>query len=64
MKFETLRRRTVAVVQVPKGSEPVYYSRGVPYVRHGTESLPAVPSEVNVLVRSHFERKEASKKLI
>lgn len=36
----------VLVVLVPRGSQPVYYSSNVPYVRHLTEARPAEPHEV------------------
>lgn len=52
----------IAVIEVPKGPEPVYYTRsGVPYIRHGSISRPALPQEVNEIIRSHFERREANR---
>ena len=44
----------VLIVGVPKGSEPIYYSNGKPYVRHLTDSRPAEPHEVVDAVRSTF----------
>jgi ATP-dependent DNA helicase RecG len=41
----------VLVVTVPKGSEPVYYAQGKPYLRHITTSRPAEPHEVVDLVK-------------
>jgi hypothetical protein len=44
----------VLVVTVPKGSEPLYYSQGKPYLRHLTTSRPAEPHEVIALVKRHL----------
>ena len=44
--------RTVLVLSIPKGTQPVYYSHGVPYLRHLTESRRAEPHEVVELVRA------------
>ena len=61
VRFEIIKRRCIAVVEVPKGPEPVYYTTsGIPYVRHGSLSRPALPQEVNELVRRHVERQSAS----
>ena len=43
--------KAVIVIFVPKGSQPIYYSNGKPYVRHITESRPAEPHEVVDLIR-------------
>lgn len=57
VRFEIVSRRTIAVIEVPKGPEPVYYTNsGVPYVRHGSLSRPALPQEVNERVRTYLER--------
>ena len=49
--------KDIAVVEVPKGPEAVYYTKsGVPYVRHGSMSRPALPQEVNELVKRYLER--------
>ncbi len=45
----------VLVVTVPKGSEPIYYSQGKPYLRHITTSRPAEPHEVIDFVKKHLE---------
>ncbi len=42
----------VLVLVVPKGSQPVYYSRNIPYLRHMTESRSAEPHEVVELVQA------------
>lgn len=42
---------TVLVLSVPKGSQPLYSSNQIPYVRHLTSSRPAEPHEVIDLVR-------------
>ena len=49
--FESARVVVVAVISVPKGTQPVYYYNGVPYLRHLTESRPAQPHEVIELIR-------------
>ncbi len=41
-------------IDVPRGSEPVYYCNNVPYLRHLTEARPAEPHEVVELVRAWF----------
>jgi hypothetical protein len=46
--------KTVLVMTVPKGSEPVYYSQSKPYLRHVTSSRPAEPHEVVELVKNHL----------
>ena len=33
-------------IEVPRGTQPVYYSRNTPYVRHLSQSRPAEPHEV------------------
>jgi len=43
--------KSVIVIFVPKGSQPIYYSNDKPYVRHITESRPADPHEVIDLIR-------------
>ena len=51
----------IAVIEIPKGPEPVYYTRnGVPYIRHGSMSRPALPQEVNELIKRHLERTAAN----
>lgn len=44
----------VLALTVPKGSEPVYYTQGRPYLRHITTSRPADPHEVVELVRQYL----------
>lgn len=44
--------RTVLVLTIPKGSQPIYYANGVPYLRHITSSRPAEPHEVIELIQS------------
>ncbi len=46
--------RIVLAVNVPKGSEPIYYSQGKPYLRHITTSRPAEPHEVVDLLRRYL----------
>lgn len=40
----------VLMLTIPKGSQPIYYSNHIPYVRHLTSSRPAEPHEVIELV--------------
>jgi ATP-dependent DNA helicase RecG len=42
--------KTVLVLTVPKGGQPVYYANGIPYIRHITSSRPAEPHEVIELI--------------
>lgn len=44
----------VLVLIVPKGSQPIYYSHNIPYIRHITQSRPAEPHEVVDLIRNHL----------
>ena len=46
VKFACEDEKTVIVIFVPKGRQPIYYSNGKPYVRHITESRTAEPHEV------------------
>jgi hypothetical protein len=50
----------VARIGVPKGPEPIYYCRDIPYVRDGTQARPAKPHEVNLLVERYLERRRSS----
>jgi hypothetical protein len=53
-KYAVEADKTVLVLTVPKGRQPIYYSNNIPYVRHITESRPAEPYEVLELVRSYL----------
>ena len=44
----------ILAISVPKGSEPVYYQTGRPYLRHLSDSRPAEPHEVVNLIREHL----------
>jgi hypothetical protein len=57
VKVAFLKRRDKIIVRisVPKGSEPVYYCHGVPYLRDLTSSRPATPSEVKELQAARKE---------
>ncbi len=52
-KFAVESGQTVLILLIPKGSQPVYYTGGVPYLRHLTQSRPAEPHEVLDLVRAY-----------
>ena len=51
VKFANEDDKVVLVIIIPKGSQPVYYSNHIPYIRHITESRPAEPHEIVELVR-------------
>lgn len=51
VKYACEDSKAVIIIFVPKGSQPVYYSNGKPYVRHITESRPAEPHEVIELIQ-------------
>ncbi len=53
-RFAIEDEKAILVLFVPKGSQPVYYSGGIPYIRHITESRPAEPHEVVELVKAHL----------
>lgn len=46
--------KMIIQVNIPKGSEPVYYVRNIPYIRDLTTSRPATPLEVKSLHLRHF----------
>ncbi len=50
VEFCDVRGRVVMVLQVDKGSAPIYFVQNVPYVRHLTSSRPAEPDEVSDLI--------------
>lgn len=46
--------KVIVQINVPKGSEPVYYIRNIPYIRVLTTSRPATPLEVKKLHLRNF----------
>lgn len=38
--------KVILAIEVPRGSQPIYYSKNTPYVRHLSQSRPAQPHEV------------------
>ena len=46
VKFAKDEDAIVVAVMVPRGSQPMYYSKHRPYIRHLTQSRPAEPHEV------------------
>ena len=46
VKFAKEGEAVVLAIEVPRGAQPVYYSRNTPYVRHVSSSRPAEPHEV------------------
>ena len=53
-RFAVESGAAVLVLIVPRGSQPVYYSNDIPYIRHITQSRPAEPHEVVDLIRNHL----------
>ncbi len=47
--------KVIVVIDVPKGSEPIYFVNGIPYLRHLTSSRIASPEEVRDAHRIYFE---------
>lgn len=50
--FATSEATIVAVIEVPKGRQPIYYSRDIPYLRQMTATRPMTPDEVIAHIRS------------
>lgn len=46
IKFAHEDGKSVLVIEVPRGEQPIYYSDNKPYVRHFSQSRPAEPNEV------------------
>lgn len=46
VKFAREADSVVLAIEVPRGSQPIYYNRNTPYVRHLSRSRPADPHEV------------------
>ena len=46
VKFAQEEDAIVLVIEVPRGSQPIYYSNHTPYIRHLSSSRPAEPHEV------------------
>lgn len=46
VKFGKEGEAVVLAIEVPRGTQPVYYSRYTPYIRHLSRSRPAEPHEV------------------
>lgn len=46
VKFAQEGEAVVLAIEVPRGRQPVYYSKSTPYVRHLSRSRPAEPHEV------------------
>ena len=47
VKFAQEDGKTVLVIEVPHGHQPIYYSGDKPYIRHLSQSRPAEPHEVS-----------------
>jgi ATP-dependent DNA helicase RecG len=46
VKFAREGDAIVLAIEVPRGKQPIYYSRSTPYIRHLSRSRPAEPHEV------------------
>ena len=46
IKFAREENAIVLAIEVPRGDQPIYYSKHTPYVRHLSQSRPAEPHEV------------------
>ena len=46
VKFAQQDDAVVLAIEVPRGTQPLYYSKNTPYVRHLSQSRPAEPHEV------------------
>ena len=54
-RFAVTNGKTVLVLTIPRGRQPVYYSHKIPYLRHITESRYAQPHEIVERVREWLE---------
>jgi hypothetical protein len=54
--FAVEEGRVILVIEVPEGSEAIYYCSRIPYLRHLTQSRPAEPHEVVQIVRRWLSR--------
>lgn len=46
IRFAQEDDKSVLVIEVPRGQQPIYYSDSKPYIRHHSQSRPAEPHEV------------------
>lgn len=46
VRFAVAEGRVVVVIDIPKGTQPVYYSANIPYLRQITAARPMAPDEV------------------
>ena len=60
VRFGEEGNSVVLAIEVPRGGQPIYYSKHTPYVRHLSQSRPAEPHEVIERVREWL----ASKSLV
>jgi Putative DNA-binding domain len=58
--FEMYESKLVARIEVPKGSQAVYFANDIPYIRHISSARPATPQEVTELVQRWSERMATS----
>ncbi|MBI2768960.1 MAG: ATP-binding protein [Burkholderiales bacterium] len=55
LRWAVANDQVVLAVDVPAGSEPMYYVDHKPYLRHETTCRPAKPSEVYAAVKAHTQ---------
>jgi hypothetical protein len=46
VKFAMEGERIVLAIEIPRGRQPIYYSKNTPYIRHLSQARPAEPHEV------------------
>ena len=51
VRFATESEKAICIIDVPEGTQPLYYVHNIPYLRHLTQSRPAHPEEVIAKVR-------------
>lgn len=61
VKFAQEDEFVVLAIEVPRGTQPIYYSKNTPYVRHLSQSRPAEPHEVIERVREWLARNPLAK---
>lgn len=52
--FIDCNNEVVAKINIPKGTEPVYYSNNIPYIRNLTTSEPATADQMKELHRKYL----------
>lgn len=55
LRFAVEDGHVVMIIEVPHGTQPIYYSAQKPYIRHLTQSRPAEPHEVIERIESWLQ---------